>query len=133
MPGKSWTREMRPMPIAPILMRLLGAFCSKTLAGTMVGKPAAAAAVMAVFKNSLRGGFALRRCLLMDLASLFELNPHDWFYPPREDQALPKPRMSTLWRSFAPSALAQPPRTLVPDSAQCAFDSQCPRQTVVRT
>src|SRR5260370_15433813 len=54
MPGRSWTREMRPRPMAPMLMRLVGASCPKTLDGTMVGKPAAAAAPSDVFRNVLR-------------------------------------------------------------------------------
>src|SRR6266446_2285896 len=54
MPGRSWTREMRPTPMAPMLMRLLGESCPKTLDGTMVGKPAAAAAPSDVFRNVLR-------------------------------------------------------------------------------
>ncbi len=42
----SCTREMRPTPMAPMLMRLLGANWPNTLAGTMAGKPATAAAPM---------------------------------------------------------------------------------------
>src|SRR5438309_944505 len=34
----SCSREIRPVPIAPTLIRLLGASCPKTNAGTMVGK-----------------------------------------------------------------------------------------------
>jgi hypothetical protein len=30
---------MRPLPMAPMLIRLLGAFCPKTDSGTIVGKP----------------------------------------------------------------------------------------------
>ncbi len=35
----SCPREMRPTPMAPILICLLGANCPKTREGTMVGKP----------------------------------------------------------------------------------------------
>src|SRR5262245_44293016 len=41
MPGRSWPREMRPVPIAPTLIRLLGDVAPNTEAGTMAGKPAA--------------------------------------------------------------------------------------------
>ena len=44
-PGRSWPREMRPVPIAPTLMRLLGAVAPKTDAGTIAGKPAASTEV----------------------------------------------------------------------------------------
>ena len=40
-PGMSWPREIRPTPIAPMLIWLLGACAPSTEAGTMVGKPAA--------------------------------------------------------------------------------------------
>ena len=40
MPGRSWPREMRPVPIAPTLIRLLGAAAPRTDDGTMAGKPA---------------------------------------------------------------------------------------------
>src|SRR5262245_61514393 len=40
-PGMSCPREMRPVPIAPMLSRLLGEVAPKTLLGTMAGKPAA--------------------------------------------------------------------------------------------
>ena len=40
MPGRSCPREMRPMPIAPTLIRLPGAAAPKTDEGTMAGKPA---------------------------------------------------------------------------------------------
>jgi hypothetical protein len=40
--------------MAPTLIRLLGEVGPKTLAGTIVGKPAVAAAPRAVFKNVLR-------------------------------------------------------------------------------
>jgi hypothetical protein len=52
--GMSCTREIRPTPMAPILMRLLGANWPKTLAGTIVGKPIAAAAAAPVFKKLRR-------------------------------------------------------------------------------
>ncbi len=39
MPGMSWPREIRPTPIAPTLMRLLGAAAPSTDAGTIDGKP----------------------------------------------------------------------------------------------
>ena len=42
-PGRSWTRAMRPAPIWPTFMRLEGANWPKTEAGTMEGKPMAAA------------------------------------------------------------------------------------------
>src|ERR1035441_752072 len=48
-PGISCPREMRPTPIAPMLMRLLGAFWPKTVDGTIAGKPATAAAPRLVF------------------------------------------------------------------------------------
>ena len=47
----SCTREMRPTPMAPTLICLLGAYWPKTDDGTMVGKPATAAAPAAVFRN----------------------------------------------------------------------------------
>src|SRR5262245_59101304 len=40
-PGMSWPREMRPVPIAPTLIFLLGAAAPKTEAGTIEGKPEA--------------------------------------------------------------------------------------------
>jgi hypothetical protein len=40
---------MRPQPICPIWMRLLGAFFPKTLEGTMLGIAAVAKAVAEVF------------------------------------------------------------------------------------
>src|SRR5687767_9075291 len=40
-PGRSCPREMRPVPMAPTLMRLLGDVAPNTEAGTMAGKPAA--------------------------------------------------------------------------------------------
>jgi hypothetical protein len=46
---------MRPTPIAPTLIRLLGAFSPKTLEGTMVGKLMAAAAP--IFRKFLRVSF----------------------------------------------------------------------------
>ena len=49
--GMSWTREMRPTPIAPTLMRLLGAYCPKTEEGRIVGTPIAALAATPVFTN----------------------------------------------------------------------------------
>src|SRR5580704_18313286 len=45
---------MRPTPMAPMLMRLLGAICPKTDAGTMVGKPATAVAAVAVRRKLRR-------------------------------------------------------------------------------
>src|SRR5690606_13845197 len=39
MPGMSWTREMRPVPIAPTMIWLPGALPPRTLAGTIVGNP----------------------------------------------------------------------------------------------
>jgi len=50
---------MRPLPIAPMLMRLLGALAPNTDEGTMLGKPlrssdAAAVPTKAVFTNVLR-------------------------------------------------------------------------------
>jgi hypothetical protein len=53
-PGRFCTREMRPTPIAPMLMRVLGAICPSTLDGTIVGKPAAAATPAAVFTKLRR-------------------------------------------------------------------------------
>ena len=37
--GRSWPREIRPFPIAPMLIRLDGANAPKTDAGTIDGKP----------------------------------------------------------------------------------------------
>jgi hypothetical protein len=45
---------MRPTPMAPTLIRLLGESCPKTVDGTMVGKPAAAATPSEVFRKVLR-------------------------------------------------------------------------------
>src|SRR5262249_60818578 len=42
-PGMSWPREMRPVPIAPTLIRLPGDVAPKTEAGTIAGKPPAGA------------------------------------------------------------------------------------------
>ena len=42
-PGRSWPREMRPLPIAPMLMRLPGELAPSTDAGTIAGNPAAMA------------------------------------------------------------------------------------------
>ena len=41
----SWSREIRPVPMAPMFSRLLGAFFPITLAGTMVGNPMVATPV----------------------------------------------------------------------------------------
>src|ERR1700677_3715120 len=66
-PGISCTREMRPTPIAPMLMRFEGASCPKTLDGTMAGKPATATAPRPCLRNFLRDcpvlaiAFPLRR------------------------------------------------------------------------
>src|SRR5580698_7022483 len=68
MPGRSWPREIRPTPMAPTLMRLLGDSCPKTLEGTMVGKPTAAAAPREVFRNVLRDDTA--DCFLSGITSL---------------------------------------------------------------
>ena len=43
MPGMSWPREMRPTPMAPTLMRLLGAYWPKTVGGHDGGKAEGAA------------------------------------------------------------------------------------------
>lgn len=53
-PGMSWPREMRPVPIAPTLMRLPGAEAPKTDAGTIAGKPATSVALLAVLTKSRR-------------------------------------------------------------------------------
>src|ERR1700733_5791822 len=53
-PGMSWPREMRPTPMAPMLMRFDGASWPKTEEGTRVGKTMTAAAPRPVFKNVLR-------------------------------------------------------------------------------
>src|ERR1017187_2634093 len=66
MPGRSWPREMRPTPMAPTLMRLLGAICPKTEDGRMVGKPTAAVAAAAVLRK-LRRETALLRCMVSPL------------------------------------------------------------------
>ena len=44
----SWSREIRPTPMAPILILLLGAFLPITEAGTIVGKPVTAMVVAAL-------------------------------------------------------------------------------------
>src|ERR1700723_280161 len=54
MPGRSCTREIRPTPIAPTLIRLLGAICPNTEEGTIVGNPALAAAAIEVFRKLRR-------------------------------------------------------------------------------
>src|ERR1039458_26690 len=54
MAGRSCTREMRPTPIAPMLIRLLGAVCPNTLDGTMAGNPVMAAAPSPVFRIDRR-------------------------------------------------------------------------------
>jgi hypothetical protein len=41
MPGRSWTREIRPFPIAPMLMRFPGDRLPSTDEGTMAGNPPA--------------------------------------------------------------------------------------------
>ena len=50
-PGMSWPREMRPAPMAPMLMRLEGAVAPKTELGTMAGNPAAMAVVTEPWMN----------------------------------------------------------------------------------
>ena len=51
-PGISWSRAMRPHPIWPIFILLLGAFFPKTDEGTIVGTAMLSAAVLiALFKN----------------------------------------------------------------------------------
>src|SRR5436305_4546989 len=61
--GRSWTREIRPTPIAPTLMRLLGAYCPNTDGGTIAGNPAIAAVAPAVRRKVLRE-IASRRLLM---------------------------------------------------------------------
>ena len=39
MPGRSCAREIRPLPIAPTLMRLEGAAAPRTDEGTIAGNP----------------------------------------------------------------------------------------------
>src|SRR5215831_7443145 len=51
MPGKSCPREMRPVPIAPTLMRLPGENAPSTDEGMMAGKPATAATLPASPRN----------------------------------------------------------------------------------
>jgi hypothetical protein len=68
----SWSREILPVPMAPIFRRLLGAFFPSTLAGTMVGKPMVATPVATPAftvpeRNDLR--------LMLDICNRFE-----WFY-----------------------------------------------------
>src|ERR1700760_2936472 len=70
MPGMSCPREMRPTPIAPTLMRLLGAYWPNTLAGTIAGKLATAAAPNPVFRNLRRDNF-----LLFVSRMLFSIRP----------------------------------------------------------
>src|SRR3954449_4312040 len=41
MPGRSWPREMRPVPMAPTLMRFEGDAAPSTEDGTIDGKPLA--------------------------------------------------------------------------------------------
>src|SRR5262249_49322201 len=49
MPGRSWPREMRPVPMAPTLMRLPGDVAPNTDEGTMAGKPATTEEAMTPF------------------------------------------------------------------------------------
>src|SRR5215472_19319174 len=71
-PGMSWPREMRPTPIAPTLMRLEGALCPKTDAGTMAGKAAPAAMAAPPLRN-LRRFNLLSPTLSIPTASVREL------------------------------------------------------------
>src|SRR5258706_62700 len=68
-PGMSCPREIRPLPIAPTLSRLLGAVAPNTDAGTMAGKPAATRAeppfLSAAAANSLRRDISFRRLSVM--------------------------------------------------------------------
>src|SRR5580658_606732 len=57
--GRSWTREILPMPMAPTLICLLGAICPRTDAGTIVGKPVMAATCREPFTNCLLEGLLL--------------------------------------------------------------------------
>jgi hypothetical protein len=56
----SWPRAMRPAPITPTLMRLLGAFWPNTVEGTMAGKPMAAAVCSTRRRESLLMTFVLK-------------------------------------------------------------------------
>ncbi len=53
-PGMSCPREMRPTPMAPIVMRFEGAVAPKTELGTMAGNPAAMAPETEVLRNARR-------------------------------------------------------------------------------
>src|SRR5512146_3511289 len=67
--GMSCPREMRPTPMAPTLMRLLGAYCPNTVAGTMVGNPTTAA-VLKLFFRKLRREIPVFRLLLMPVSKI---------------------------------------------------------------
>src|SRR5437867_8917419 len=68
-PGRSCPREIRPFPMAPTLILLLGAVAPSTDAGTMAGKAAAASEEppipCAAVNNSLRRGISFRRRWVM--------------------------------------------------------------------
>src|SRR3954463_8614797 len=64
MPGRSCPREMRPTPMAPMLMRLLGDAGPRTEAGTIAGNPPiadeATRPAPAVFRKLRRDACGLR-------------------------------------------------------------------------
>jgi hypothetical protein len=64
----SWPREIRPVPIAPTVIRLLGAFLPKTVEGTMDGKPLSAIDEAMVVLTEDEMNF---RRVTMDLFSFF--------------------------------------------------------------
>ena len=67
MPGRSWPLEMRPVPIAPTLMRLLGYVAPKTVDGTIDGNPdtteAPTTPAVDAVTNSRRDGFFISQLL----------------------------------------------------------------------
>ena len=64
-PGRSCPREMRPVPMAPMLMRLLGACAPKTEEGTIAGKPEATAAAPSPFAAAVTN--ARRDCFCLSV------------------------------------------------------------------
>jgi hypothetical protein len=66
-PGMSCPREMRPVPMAPTLIRLLGAVAPKTEAGTIEGKPRTVVAPTpwAAMPRAFRREISVRRFSVM--------------------------------------------------------------------
>src|SRR5680860_24940 len=81
----SWLCAIRPQPIWPILILLLGASLPKTLAGTMLGKPTIAAVPKVVLLINFRlciSLFFVNLCfarflvVLRTIANMPRLHPH---------------------------------------------------------